>query len=464
MAKILALNPEEKVSLIKKAQKYFDEDKVDLAAAAVEDYMLRHPDDAQALVLMALIMKRIGKPAIAYPLAKRSTETAPNRSETWCTLGRAAQDLWLLDEAQKAYRRALNLATNTNHKALYTNNVGSIHLDKGEFKEAEQFFRDSITLDSNEWRPRHNLALSLLAQSRWREGWEQYSSSVGTHARLNWKYRKPPNEEPTWDGTKGKKVIVFGEQGLGDEISFASMIPDACNDAEIIVDCDKRLKGLFERSFPKAKVYGTRNEKQLAWDEADRNFDASISMGELGKLYRNEDEDFPGTAYLTPCPVRTAAWKGAFAEHKKPVIGIAWSGGTWTNGAPNRELPLDEWGPIFKSIDAHWVSLQYKDASKQIEGSPVVQYPWATLTKDYDDTAALVAACDMVICMQTAVAHVAGAMGVPVWVMVPKNSQWRYGTAQQSLPWYKSLRIFRSNGSWSPVVNRIANELKNAHL
>lgn len=210
-----------------------------------------------------------------------------------------------------------------------------------------------------------------------------------------------------------------------------------------------------------AKVYGTRTQKVgLNWDKEDQEFDASISMGELGKLYRSDESRFPGTPYLTPCPERTAGWRGVFAAKKKPVIGIAWSGGTWLNGAQNRFLPLDEWGPIFKAMDAHWVCLEYKDASKAIEGTPVVQYPWATLTKDYDDTAALVAACDLVITMQTAVAHLAGALGVPVWTMVPANSQWRYGESTDSLPWYKSLRIFKARGSWGPVVHKIASELK----
>lgn len=460
MAKVLALHPDERVTLIKKAQDAFNAGQIDKAAETVENYLLRHPDDAQALILMASIMKHVGKPALAYPLAKRATECNPNRSETWSVFSRSAQDIWRLDEAMQSGKRALSLATNVKHKALYLNNLGSILLDRGDFKEAEKYFRDSIRLDEDEWRPKHNLALSLLAQSQWREGWSNYTASIGTQNRIVWKYRKAPDEEPIWNGTKGQRVVVYGEQGIGDEISFASMIPDACKDAKVVVDCDKRLKGLFKRSFPEARVYGTRNEKELAWEEVDREFDASISMGELGKLYRNETAEFPGTPYLVPCPTRTAGWKAALKTNGRPVVGIAWSGGTWTNGAPNRHLPLDEWGPIFKAIDAHWVNLEYKDARKEADEHGVHTYPWATLTKDYDDTAALVAACDIVICMQTAVAHLAGALGVPVWVMVPKNSQWRYGEAQESLPWYKSLRIFKSRGDWGLVVHKIAAEMK----
>jgi tetratricopeptide (TPR) repeat protein len=459
MAQVLTLVPDESKEMIRRAQALYNAEKLDDAYTVIQDYLAKEPNDAQALVLAATVLKKAKKTPIAYSLAKRATELRPERPEAWVAFGHCAQHLWKLDEALEAYEKALKRANTKEQRALFLNNIGSINIDKGRFSEAEKFIRQSLQLVPDDHFARHNLGLSLLAQKKWREGWPYYSASVGTYNRLQFKYRSDP-EEPSWDGTKGQKVIVHGEQGLGDEISFASMIPDACKDAQIIVDCDKRLQGLFRRSFPQAKVYGTRTQKQIVWDEEDRNFDASISMGELGKFYRNEESDFPGTPYLVPCPDRTEGWRATFAAKKKPVIGIAWSGGTWLNGATNRFLALDEWGPIFKAIDAHWVSLEYKDAAKAIEGTPVTQYPWATLTKDYDDTAALVASCDLVVTMQTAVAHLAGALGVPVWTMVPQNSQWRYGESTDSLPWYKSLRIFKARGAWGPVVHKIANELK----
>lgn len=461
MAQVLTIVPDETRGMIQRAQALYNADKIDDAYTVVQDYLAKHPNDAQALVLAATILKKAKKTPIAYSLAKRATEVRPERSEAWVALGHCAQNLWLLDEAMECYEKALKRAGNDDQRALYLNNIGSVYLDRGKFGKAETYHRQSLAIKDDPYA-RHNLGLSLLGQQKWAEGWPYYSASVGTFNRLTIKYRNP--EEPTWDGTKGQKVIVYGEQGLGDEISFASMIPDVCRDANVIIDCDKRLEGLFKRSFPQAKVYGTRTQKQIAWADEDRDFDASIAMGELGKFYRNSEDDFPGSPYLIPCPDRTLGWAATFAGKEKPVIGIAWSGGIWESGAPNRHLPLDEWGPILKAVDAHWVSLQYKDASQDIAGTPVVQYPWATLTKDYDDTAALVAACDLVITMQTAVAHLAGAMGIPCWVMVPQNSQWRYGEARDSLPWYSSLRIFKATGVWGPVVHRIAKELKDADL
>jgi tetratricopeptide (TPR) repeat protein len=418
---------------------------VDEAYALVDERLRLDPNDAQWLCIGAEVLKKAKKLPIAYQMAKRATELKPDRPEPWSALGHAAQQLWRLDEAHSCYRKALQRARNKKQTVLYTNNVASTYLDGGQFAKAEKPCREALALDPEDVSLRHNLGLSLLAQHRWKEGWENYSASVGSDARTNYKYLNPP--EPTWDKSTGT-VVVYGEQGLGDEICAASMIPDAAKDARIIMDCDARLQGLFKRSFPQVTVHGTRWSKGLAWPKADREITHSISGFELGKLYRNADEDFPGTAYLTPCPDRTAMWKALFASKKKPVIGIAWSGGTWQNAASHRHLPLAEWQPLFDAVDAHWVSLQYKDASKDIEGTPVVQYPYATLTKDYDDTAALVAACDLVIGIQTSVNHLAGALGVPVWCLVPKTSQWRYGEEGDSLPWYRSMRIYRQTDKW----------------
>jgi ADP-heptose:LPS heptosyltransferase len=148
------------------------------------------------------------------------------------------------------------------------------------------------------------------------------------------------------------------------------------------------------------------------------------------------------------------------------VIGIAWSGGIPKTGSKFRRAALDDWMPVFAAIDAHWVCLQYRDASDEIaeftKAHPhvdLVQYPWATLTKDYDDTAALVASCDLVIAMQTSVNHLSGALGVPTWTLIPTTSQWRYGETYTDLPWYSSVKLYRQQGENWPVA-QIVNDLK----
>jgi tetratricopeptide (TPR) repeat protein len=437
------------------AMEFLERGDIEKADKIVNDHLMRSPDDAQALCLVVDILKKAKRIPAAYHLAKRATELRPDRGETWCALGGAAQELWKLDEAISCYRKAKQRATNNQQKAKYTNNIASSMLDGGQFEKSEAVCREGLTHDPNDSSLNHNLGLSLLAQRRWKEGWPHYSASVGTKARLLMKYKQ---DEPVWDGSKDKTVVVYGEQGLGDEICAASMLPDVIRDSKrVILDCDHRLEGLFRRSFPQAKVYGTRWKKSTQWPELSE-VEASIPGFEVGKFYRNDAADFPGTPYLVPCSDRLAMWKALFSAKQKPVIGIAWSGGIWQNASLYRQLPLADWKPIFYAIDAHWVSLQYKDASKEIEGTPVTQYRYGTLTDDYDDTAAMVAACDLVIAVQTSVVHLAGALGVPCWAMIPKVSQWRYGEAFTDLPWYRSVKLFRQTGEWP--VKQIADELK----
>lgn len=245
---------------------------------------------------------------------------------------------------------------------------------------------------------------------------------------------------------------------MGDEISFASMVPDAIEACrKVIIDCDPRLAGLFARSFPQAAVYGTRKHKAhdcSMWNKADRAFDASLPIGQVGEYFRTSEDSFPGTPYLVADPDRVTMWKALFAEKRKPVIGIAWNGGIPKTGQRFKKWTLEQMLPVFRSIDAHWVSLEYKPAGHDIEAFKrahpdidIKEYPHATLTTDYDNTAAMVKALDLVFCTQTAVAHLGGALGVPTIVCVPPISQWRYGGDGDSIPWYRSVKVKRG-GNW----------------
>jgi tetratricopeptide (TPR) repeat protein len=461
MSAVIQLQPDDTSETVNRASKAYVKGDYARAGAIAELYLQEHPDDAQALSILAACLKQGNKTAVAYTLAKRAVELRPDRPETWVCLGHMAQNLWRMDEAFDCYRKALARANKPAQRACYNNNIASCHLDLGQFAKAEEYVTKSLDIDNSDPNARHNMGLCLLARREWAEGWKYYSASIGSSYRSEFKYRGRVNPEPTWDAKPVKLLAVFGEQGLGDEVCAASAIPDIIErqkegGGRVIIDCDKRLKNLFTRSFPEATVHGTRWDKELDWPEADRKADASISAFEVLKHFRTKDEDFPGTPYLKACPDRTAMWKHHHGG--KPTIGIAWTGGTWKNAGTFRNMPLNEWQPIFDAVDANWISLQYKDASKDIEGTPVKQYPWATLTKDYDDTAALVASCDLVIGVQTSVNHLAGALGVPNWIVLPKTSQWRYGEEYTDLPWYKCSKIYRQGATWP--VQTIANDLK----
>jgi tetratricopeptide (TPR) repeat protein len=335
------------------------------------------------------IWRKQNKPAVAYQFAKRVTEIDPSKSLGWSNLAMMADNLYRFDEAEACFQRAASTAKRDEEKSNIWTNWACMLINKGEYQEAEKMSRKALAEGTSPKRCL-NLGLSLLAQRKYREGWQMYDAVVGfDQSRKRQQYK----DEPVWDGSHGKRIVVYGEQGLGDEIAFASMIPDAVAvSKQVIVDCTDRLAGLFRRSFPQAIVHGTRNENAVAWDA---QVDGSITVGGLGKYFRNASEDFPKTPYLVADPDRVEMWRGLFAKQGKPVIGIAWTGGVPWTGDRFRRWTLDELVPLFRSIDAVWVSLEYKDAGKEIatfrERHPDIdlrQYAFGTLTQDYDDTAA----------------------------------------------------------------------------
>lgn len=368
-----------------------------------------------------------------------------------------ADNLYRFDEAEAYFQRAVGTSSKGEDKSNIWTNWACMLLNKGEWHEAEKMARKALETGTSAKR-QMNLGIALLAQRKYREGWPLYDAMIGFG---NDRKRQQYKDEQPWDGSPGKRIVVYGEQGLGDEISFASMIPDAVAKSEnVILDCSAKLQGLFARSFPKATVYGTRESNAVAWEPG--RVDASVPLGGLGKYFRNISEDFPGTPYLVADPERVAMWKGLFAKQGKPVIGIAWTGGMPWTADRFRRWTLDDLLPIFRSVDAVWVSLEYKDVSKEIaafkakHNVDLRQYSFGTLTQDYDDTAAMVEALDLVFAMQTAVVHLAGGLGKECWAFVNRHSQWRY--APETMDWYKSVKIYRQGKDWP--LERAAADLK----
>lgn len=437
---------------LKIAQHFLEKGDVDTALDIAQAKLCQDPHHVPALLMSYWCHDKARRWGEAYQLAARAVELAPKMCAAWLNFGKAAQSLYQ-PEAEKAYLTALSLATHDRAGLDCLINLSALYCDQGQYEKCEEYALQALEVDPKSKKALGNLGLAQLGMRKWRDGWINYGAIIGSGVRKHVQY----GEEPMWDGTPDKRVVVYGEQGIGDELSFASMIPDAVKTCrKVIIDCDKRLVGLFKRSFPETNVYGTRWDHDsphgAEWEDYDRRPNASIIVGHLGSVFRNSDADFPGTPYLVPDPERLTMWREFFKTKRKPVIGIAWSGGLSWTAARFRKWKLEELQPIFNAVDAHWVSLQYKqDSVKEItgfDGAVINDYPFATRTKDYDDTAGLVAACDLVIGMQTSVMHLAAAMGVETWCFVNRMKQWRYGTDE--MLWYKAMKLFRQSddGKW----------------
>jgi tetratricopeptide (TPR) repeat protein len=356
---------------------------------------------------------------------------APDNAFLWSNLGVLEEQLYRFAEAESCFRRGLNAAKNDDQKGNLFMNWACALVNSGNWEPAEIMARRAMKYKPESPKAQANLGIACLALRNWREGWKLYDAVIGfDQSRRKVQYQ----DESEWDGSPDRRIVIYGEQGLGDEISFASMIPDAARISKsVVVDCTDRLAGLFRRSFPNCTVYGTRWENGLGWDKKDAEIDASISVGALGKHFRLKDESFPLEPYIVPDPDRVSMWRALFARESRPVIGLAWTGGVAWTGDRYRKISLEQLLPLFRGVNATWVSLQYKDAGKEIAAfksqHPDIdlrQYSYGTLTQDYDDTAALVAALNLTVAPPTSVVHLAGAMGAPCVAMHSAHDCWKF--------------------------------------
>ena len=236
---------------------------------------------------------------------------------------------------------------------------------------------------------------------------------------------------------------------------FASMLPEMMEKNTVIYECHPRLQTLFEKSFPGLQCYGTRDQPMVSWPDSHK-LDYAVSIGSLGKWYRNNRSDFPGTPYLKA---------DSLPRGNKFRVGISWTGGLKEGRVRTRSVPLAGWQSILNNRDCEFVSLQYTDSDAEIDtvnsmGYDIKKAPEAKAS-DYYETARLVKSCDLVISCCTSVIHLAGALGVPCWVMVPNKPAWRYGVSG-GMPWYQSVRLYRQPEQlvgWSGVVDRIGFDL-----
>lgn len=434
--------------MLEQARQLAESGELDQAWALCNQALLENPESGRALILASFIFEKKGCAGLAYNIAKRITDLFPKEAAGYTNLGRCADVMWRMDEALEAYDKAILWSKTKESKVAVLVNQAAVYVQLGRFERARRYSEKALEIEPENRKAQHNLGISKLAAREW-DGWKWYRGSLGSANRLCWKY----HDEPDWNGEAGKRVVIFGEQGIGDEINAASMVNEVIERSEkVILDCDARLANLYRRSFPRATVYGTRNAKTLDWAPEDQKPDASLACMQVGEFLRTKDADFHRKPYLVADPERVSMWKHLWSS-KGPVVGVAWTGGVPSTGAGFRRWSLEDLRPVLE-LGAHFVCLQYKDASKEIAefkaktGIQIHQYPHATLTPDYDDTAALVASLDGVVAMDTSVVHLAGALGVPCVVGVPRAANWRWGEKYQDQLWYGSVRIVRQGAAW----------------
>lgn len=404
----------------------------------------------------ALIQEKQFGQSIKYLDKSNSSGSYANRIYSYRMLGRHHDAARVGREALKNCKADINIVP-----ALA--NYASSLLELGLISECESALRIATELNPKHPDSHWNLGLCLLKQKRWPEGWDLYDWGFKTQERFPRPY---VNEITEWHGQdlENKNILVWGEQGLGDEILFASCIPNLIDqDANVTFECHPRLEEIFANSFD-CRVVGFRKDNQYRWMD-NEVFHYHAPLGYLPKYFRRTDDEFPEQGFLKseafPRPKKRNS-KGKF-EKRKPRIGISWRGGTKKDGASRRSMPLEKFVKCLTD-DIEVISLQYGDVYPEIEALTLkgfnIQHDDAVL-ENITETAKLIKSCDLVVSVITTVVHLAGALNVPTWCLTPVGSPWKFHSGEK-LIWHPSVKMYhqKERHNWDTVLEQINEDLE----
>jgi hypothetical protein len=417
-----------------------DQERISDAMPHIIGMMEDNPDDPLALNYRGYAHLLLDDDATAYQFFRRSADIAPNVSNL-TNLGKALNEMGRHEAAIQYFMQAAE--KNPDNAGTYANASATL-IQMSQWQSAKDTALMALECDPDNMHAKINLAHAQLAQGEWKEGFANFDLALGGKFRREWSY----DDKGRWNKEDGT-VVVYGEQGLGDEIFYAQAIFDAAADARLIIDCDPKLAKLFSRSFKFAEVHGTRRDDSPAW-LADANVDYRCAMGSLFGLYRKQDKDFAQEPWLVADPEKRMMWRALFDSYKKPVIGIALKSGTKKNNATGRQLEIEDFYPLMSTVNAVYVSLEYKGE----DPAQLKSFPFATRSDDYDDTAAMISELDGVVGICTTALHCADALGVPTWTLVPTKHSWKFAGAFPLLPNQKF--IYQSGKTWSDTVAELA--------
>ncbi len=423
---------------------------VDGAESLISPALAERPDDPNLLLVAGSCALARGLDDRAQDFFERSIGRAPGFAPPLLNLGFVHRRNHRIAEARAALRRCLELAPADPHAWM---NLTATYVNEGEPAAGEAVAREALTHCPQSHATRWNLALLLLEQEKWAEGWREYRVRFDAGVvppPLYGPRRTLPSRLVSLDQIRpGQTIVCRGEQGLGDEILFAGMLGELIADvrhrgAVPIIDCNPRLRSVFASTF-NAELLGDGSlsaaDARRSWT---RPIDWLVPMGDLGGFYRHDPRQFPDRmGYLTVPAEPIAALRESLAARAggRPLVGLAWSGGSPQTHSAYRHIPLRQWLPLLRQ-NACFVSLHYRDCEDELRsvaaehGIDVVSLPEVVRHADYLHTFYLVAALDLIVTVPTSVLHVAGAVGKECWVVMHHRAAWRECSADSGIPWY----------------------------
>ena len=478
-----------------------DAGRLDESIVAYQRTLALDPKVAAAWNNLGNLLKNRGLLDEAIDSYQNLLNLEPQSAEAWSNLGAVLQEKGELDKAIEAYQRALSLrpqlpdASRNLGAALYEvgrpdeavghfqqalrsrldfaeayHGLGVALYDLGRYGEAVDAFRKGLSIRPDDPSCTYALGLALLLQGKLPEGFTAYEARhriAGARVARDFK-------QPRWDGSnlEGQCIFLHAEQGLGDAIQFVRYAPlvrqrglrrAQSSRGRVIVQCPSSLRRLLAGQLGIQEIYND--------DQTVPSFDVHCPMLSLPLVFQTTLETIPPTVpYLRADPKRAAEFAARILSASSPPrdsashlnVGLVWAGGREHKNDRNRSLTLADFQPLLRVPSMQFFSLQKGNAGEQVRGTAAAELTdWTADLFDFADTAALIANLDLVISVDTAVAHLAGAMGKPVWVLLPFVPDWRWMLERTDSPWYPTMRLFRQaqRGQWDVPLKQIEEAL-----
>lgn len=433
--------------------------RMDEALEAFKLAVALKPTYLEALRNQPDLLFALRKDPNALALYDRALAIYPNDAILHNNRGAMLQTMGRYEEAMACYERALEF--NPDYPDAL-NNYGTVIEAFGRYTEAEASIRKALAIDPGKVSAHWNLSLALLRMGRFEEGWHEHE----------WRWRKENFQrfifgfkQPRWDGSQaleGKTILLTAEQGFGDSIQFVryALLLHG-RGAKILLMVPRALVELFASSLPVAGVFNTTPELPP--------FDFHIPLLSLPFAVGTTLEAVPAEIpYLRPPPSRRIVWEQKLPRRTMPRVGLVWAGSPTHTNDMHRSLSLAILEPLLQIKSFEFVVLQKEISAEDrrcLEAHPELVVIGEQFD-DFSDTAAAISTLDLIITVDTSVAHLAGALGKPVWILIPPAADWRWLHDRADSPWYPTARLYRRSyqAKWDVVIQQVIHDLTEVHL
>jgi tetratricopeptide (TPR) repeat protein len=434
------------------------------------------PERLEATVNLANLLRSEGNLAAAQALLEPALARNPDAPELWLTLGSTYREMGDGARALFHYREAL---ARRPADAAALANVADLLADEGAYDEALEHYGRALTLEPRNAQARLNRAMLRLSRGDLKEGWKDYAART----KVAGKVPVPLHTLPRWTGAplKRTRLLVTAEQGVGDQVMFASLIGELAGKAKaeggkVLVECEPRLASLFARSFPDVAVHPCRFETRNGvvharhdWLRNAGGANAAIEIGSLPRILRPAPESFPvPNVYLRPDAEERERWRAAFAHLPRPLIGICWRSGRTAAGRGKHYAPLEAWAGFVRELPGSVVCVQYDAAEDEVavlRGAHEIVVPdGIDQRNELDRATALLAALDAVVTAPTAVSWLAAGAGVATYRIIRHTSWTAFGRPFEPFAPAAISLALREPGDWSGGFAQAAALISSRHV